>query len=889
MTHLKVCQRSYIVTHENPIPENKDFRIRVVVLWSLFLHLAMGGSVPGTVPTVVEDEVSAVVPEFRLEPNELELIRRAQPFTPFDKVGRRFAIIGFEGGTFEVWGYPLKILRSCEFSFLLGNSTEKIKGKEIARWISVKPEATTISFTHQDFVVRAIFIAPVEEPGAIILLDVNTTKPVSVVVSFLPVMQPMWPAGIGGQYSYWDHNLKAYVISESTHRNVGYIGSPAASGISYTPAHMLSDVPMEFRIDIRPEEVDGMYVPVVLAGGHGKPEEYRNTYLRLARDPESYYRANLEHYGALRRNTLQVKTPVEKVNLAFEWAKVSYDNLVVTNPALGTGLVAGLANSGTSGRPGFGWYFGGDAFINSLSLDSYGAYPTVRDALMFTQKWQRDDGKMAHELSQSAGVYIDWFGEYHYGYIHGDTTPWYLVAAGDYYRWTGDLEFVQKSWPSLKKAYEWCLSTDQNGDGLMDNNRAGLGALEFGPLTGILTDVYLAEVWVKAVGSMEILAAVVGDAVLASECRKQFEVASKALNRQFWDKKSGLLSYAFNMEGERVPELTPWSAPGMMWNLFDTEKSRATLTRINSAEVTTDWGIRCLSNKSDFFEPLNYNYGAVWPFITSFVSTSQFRHHFAEAGLASLMSTVWHTFDNSLGSVTELFSGAINVWPAEGVHHQGFASAGAVLPLVRGLLGLEVNAPEKTIVFAPHLPADWKELHVSNIKVGSTVVNLEYTRSHGAINLSSEISEAGTVSLTFSPAFQTGNVKQVLVNGKEASFDIEETRHDFHVTVTAEISNTVDIHIEYEPSFEIVFPVFETRTGDPNAGLKVIEQKRGKRGLEFVLEGLSGGTYLLKAVNPESIKNVNGAELRGGTIELLFPELQTGEFVRQTLVIEGKR
>jgi len=41
----------------------------------------------------------------------------------------------------------------------------------------------------------------------------------------------------------------------------------------------------------------------------------------------------------------------------------------VDNPLLGKGMVAGLGASGSSGRPGFGWFFGGDGeiLISTLS------------------------------------------------------------------------------------------------------------------------------------------------------------------------------------------------------------------------------------------------------------------------------------------------------------------------------------------------------------------------------------------------------------------------------------------------------------------------------------------------------------------------------------------
>ncbi|MBU4444399.1 hypothetical protein KJ656_04865, partial [bacterium] len=251
-----------------------------------------------------------LIPTFKLEANDLELHRLAQPSTPFNKAGRKFAILGFESGSFEAWAYPLKLIRNFEFSFLVGSSTRPIHGKDIVRYISVTPEATILTYTYQSFTVRAIYITPFDEPGAIILLDVDSTEPLTIICGFLPILQPMWPAGIGGQYAYWDNNLKAYIISEPTDNNHGFVGSPAASGISYTPAHMLSDAPNEFKIDLKnPETVIDKYILIIIAGGKGKRDNVMEIYQRLSRDPETYYNRTAEHYHNLRLRTLQIETP----------------------------------------------------------------------------------------------------------------------------------------------------------------------------------------------------------------------------------------------------------------------------------------------------------------------------------------------------------------------------------------------------------------------------------------------------------------------------------------------------------------------------------------------------------------------------------------------------
>jgi glycogen debranching enzyme len=75
---------------------------------------------------------------------------------------------------------------------------------------------------------------------------------------------------------------------------------------------------------------------------------------------------------------------------------------LVTNPFLGTGLIAGYRTSGTGTRPGFAWFFGRDSLWTSLALNSEGDFAGTRTALAFLMKYQRADGKVEHEISQSA-------------------------------------------------------------------------------------------------------------------------------------------------------------------------------------------------------------------------------------------------------------------------------------------------------------------------------------------------------------------------------------------------------------------------------------------------------------------------------------------------------
>ncbi len=855
--------------------------IRWCIVWSGLFHLLI------FVAWSSAQEYS--IPKFEIERNDLNLARIAQPNTYFDKAGRRIALVGLESGSFEAWTYPLKLFRNFEFSFLLGKSTRPIPARDIVRFIEVTPAATTLTFTYQSFTIKAVYIAAIEEPGAVILLDVDASERVTVVAGFLPVLQPMWPAGIGGQYAHWDDTLKAYIISEPTRKNHAYVGSPAARGISYTPAHMLSDTPNEFTIVIDdPEKVRGRFIPIVLAGGKGKREDIRKAYEKLAEDPRAVYVSANEYYHNLRKSTLRVKTPVPRLDLALEWAKFSLDNLRVDNPDLGCGLVAGLGHSGTGGRPGFGWFFGTDAYLNSLSLSSYGAHEVAREALDFTQKWQREDGKMAHELSQAAG-YIDWFKDYPYGYIHGDTTPYYIIAFHDYFRWSGDREFLQRSWPSLRRAYDWCRKTDSDGDGLMDNSKAGLGALEFGSLTGIQTDIYLAAVWIRTTETMSELAQVMNDKERAARAAADQAKALAAFEDRFWDDADGHYSYAFNAKGEQVRELTPWCAVPLMWGIGGRDGASRTLESLSAPDMTTDWGVRILTRKSPLYEPLNYNYGAVWPFLTGYFANALYQHGYALQGYRLLAANAEHLFDNALGCATELFSGAQYIWPQEAVAHQGFSSGGFVLPFVKGMLGLGGDAALKEAVFAPCFPADWPEVTVENFRLGRETFDLRFRREKRGVKLEVKGRPESGFQMVFAPTFGPGTkITAARVNGEPVDFKMTVSPPLSRPELSFGLSGRATVEIDFEPTVEILPPAAESRVGDGDKGLKIVRVGRELDELKILVEGLTGQTYLLGLTGAELIQEIRGAGLSGNTLKLHFPPEEEPRFLRQVVIIRLK-
>ena len=878
---------------------------------------------------LAQDKKNAVnlIPWFPLEQNDLELARPAEPLQYFDKVGMRAALMGLEGGSFEAWVWPWKPLRNFELSFLTGKSTQPVLARDIVRTIAVTPEQTTITYTDEAFSVKETILVPRAEPGMILLLDVHTTVPLTIVSSFLPVMQPMWPAGLGGQFSYWDDDARAYVISEGQWRAIFLCGSPAGEQMAAPPAHMFSENPLQFRIDVKPGESDGQYIPIVIAGAvpdrqssRMSMDSVKATYGRLWKHADEYYRQNVGYYRDLRASTLSVITPRRDLNLAYEWGKVALDNLMVVNPRLGEGLVAGYGLSGGGERPGFAWFFGGDAFVNSLAFTSFGAFRTTRDALAFTQKWQRqedypvrrksprdvneDVGKMSHELSQSEGL-CDWWNDYHYGYNHAETTSWYIVSLGDYVRRSGDVQFLRESWKSVKQAYEWDLRKDSDHDGLMDLKGAGLGVLEFGKLVGIYADAYTCGLWLQAIKEVEAMSALMADEPMRLKAEAQYRKALPEFERKFWGEDVGFYSYGATEKGEQVKEKTPWPVIAMTFGLVDEARTVRTLAALGGADMLTDWGVRSLASSSSLFDPVSYNYGAVWPFISCYFTTAQYRHHFSTAAYQTLSATVNHAFDYALGSVPEVFSGEMNTKLGEGYHHQGFSSSGYVVPLVRGLIGLDVDALRNTVTLNPHLPADWREVSLRHVAVGGRVYDFEIFQSDSVVRLDVKGGEPSAVTVLFNPTLPVGYRKtSAVTNGKnvelytppenvppQAGVYTEQT--DALVGVRQDLRSGDVLAIRVRPAPALLLPEVRPAPGAMNTMLKVLGQeytspKEGGGTLKVTVEGLHGMAYRLRMLHPERISSVDGGVLVADTCTISFDGKAQQGFTRRDVVFNLK-
>ena len=822
------------------------------------------------------------IPRFDLGPAPLLLRGDARPNEYVASPGRRAIAMGTEDGRFELWSWPLKWLHDLELSFRVPKYTEPIPGRDVARAVTVRPEGVTIEYAYETFTVRQTVFAALDAPAVLMLLEVDAIRPMEIVATFRPDIHYAWPASLGGQYIAWSPPAKAFVFSESRRKVNAFLGSPAITRASDVPAHMLAAAPPQFTIAVGNEKeryteprlgeppggnvnVHQAYIPIVMAGGEMPRDSARALYERLLRPgaARAEWQKRVAHAEAIRTGTMRLWTPSPLLNSAFEWAKVNLDEAMVCNPDLGCGLVAGYGLSGAaSDRPGFGWFFGGDAAINSFGMSAVGQHDLLKDgAFRFFAKYQRADGKITHEISQGAGQ-IDWFGAYPYAFYHGDTTPFWMLAFGEYWKQTADTALVRELWPNLRKAYAWSKAADSDGDGLMENTIAGAGALEVGDLqAGIVSDVYLSGVWVAALERLARMAEAMGEPALATEARGIRRRALTTLEQKLW--LPGPRQYAFAiLEGGRVNEnLTAWPATAMSFDVFDATRGAEMATRLAGAEIMTDWGARPLSAKSPLFDPLHYNNGAVWPFVTGWVALAQYRYHNAHAGRFALEAIARTGFDAALGRNPEVISGRLYKPLDTAVPHQFFATSMVITPLVRGLLGLDVDAPAGKVTIAPRLPADWDSVRVDNLAAGSD--RLSFTLRRSGRSLLAEVWRTGgdasrPLDVTFAPAIPLGATDvATMVPGTPA---VARLPGAVVVASTARLRERLRMGVSWSGGWELAPPPASLRIGDRSTALRVVSERMDGGRYRVTLQGRAGMTYALRVRGPGASVKVTAIE-----------------------------
>jgi non-lysosomal glucosylceramidase len=168
-------------------------------------------------------------------------------------------------------------------------------------------------------------------------------------------------------------------------------------------------------------------------------------------------------------------------------------------------------------------YYGSSSIISlfpELQLSSMRAHKGIQQA----------NGDIAHGLAYD----LDYTQNATWGVTHRvDLAGNYIQVVIRDFMWTGDREFINEMWPSLKKAFGFAIKRwDSNGDGMPDMNGI-MSSYDNFPMYGLAS--YIHSQWLNTAKGMYEVAKILNDKEMEQKAETIYKKATVLMEQHLWN------------------------------------------------------------------------------------------------------------------------------------------------------------------------------------------------------------------------------------------------------------------------------------------------------------------------------------------------------------------
>ncbi|MBI1241212.1 amylo-alpha-1,6-glucosidase [Umezakia ovalisporum] len=410
----------------------------------------------------------------------------------------------------------------------------------------------------------------------------------------------------------------------------------------------------------------------------------------------------------------------------------------------------------SAGVPWFSALFGRDSLITAsqtLMLNPQIAKETLVILASYQgtteDEWREEEpGKILHEIRCGEMARCQEIPHTpYYGTV--DATPLWLMLYAEYYSWTHDQETIDKLWPNALAAMEWIDGHLQHNRYLTYYRKSKLGLLNQGwkdsndcivdhkgelakgpiALSEVQAYVYAAKIHLAKIAKIK-------DRLdLAERWLDEARQLKVYFNQDFWIKDQDFCALALDGDGNQVDSIT--SNPGHCLNLgiFTPEKAHSVAERFRGPDMFNGWGIRTLSSLSPAYNPMGYHIGSVWPHDNSLIAMGLRSLGLIDQALEVFQGLFDMTSQQPYQRPPELFCGYERNGDHSPVRYpvactpQAWAT-GSIFQLLQMVVNLVPDAQNNCLrIIDPTLPESINRLSLHNLRVGPTILDLEFERS----------------------------------------------------------------------------------------------------------------------------------------------------------------
>ena len=476
-----------------------------------------------------------------------------------------------------------------------------------------------------------------------------------------------------------------------------------------------------------------------------------------------------EDFQVARARSTAIETTSESLQ---SWIDRSFSDLQMLLTRKPTGVYP------YAGTPWFSAAFGRDGVITALQtlwIDpsiARGtlAYLAANQAQSVAPEQDAEPGKILHEARRGEMASL---GEIPFGQYYGsvDSTPLFVVLAGEYAKATGDYEFVESIWENVEAALRWIDEHgDADGDGFVEYARKSSNGLSSQgwkdsfdsifhadgsaaeppvALCEVQGYVYLAKL------NASYLAERGGRPEIAARLADEASRLKRAFNADFWCPDIG--AYALALDGDKRKCCVRASNMGhaLFCGIVDDERAADVARAMMGPASFSGWGVRTLFEGEARYNPMSYHNGSVWPHDTSIFAMGLARYGFREEACALFSGMMAAARGLELERLPELFCGfARPEGGAPVLYPQSCApqawAAGAAFMMLQACLGLRMDFDTKQIIFdRPRLPDGVASLRLTGLRLGDCgSVDVELERAGDGIGVRA-LRKSGSAQVAF--------------------------------------------------------------------------------------------------------------------------------------------
>lgn len=734
--------------------------------------------------------------------------KKAYLNSPYVTAGNRVYMVGHQDGTFPeigwhikgemggIWNHPIKLMDGFQVDLYWGDDAHALdsahafvnypfankhmysvpnKGIEVDRWQFVPDDKEGISI---QFVVKNTSDQPQD-------LKFKFTGSTDLSPTWLgertQMVDGLDKANYDSNLDVWiaqDENNPWNVVFGADKKSVGhkaenytYAGKGKAASLTY------------------PASIPGhgeWIITFTVAGSYKSKEAAIENYRDIKGNPQEDLAKKKERYLQLANNS-KLTIPDKNVQQTFEWLKYNSDWLVRTVPEIGTGITAGI--------PDYPWWFGVDSEYALKGYMAIGQSDVVEKTIKLLDSMStvvNANGRIIHEMSTNGAVFNK-------GNIN--ETPQFTSLIWETYLWNGNIEFLKKYFPTIKKGLKWLMEENDANKNLFPD---GFGMMEIHGMDSEMIDV--AVYTQRAFEDASKIALELGDEPLAQSYEKLASTLKDKINKEFWSETFnsyadfiGTDQQALRLIDDAIVRADTLNKP---WAVQELKKTRESILKHPSKTprpfvLHHNWVVNtpmemkiadqhkanaALKTAEKYVNPFGV-------FVTgidrdesagsdegSFKGSKVFTYTGAvmtlPTGVQAIAENNYGRPDKALNYLKRMsrsFSYALpgsmyEVSPDYGMIAQAWNIYGFAIPIVQQFFGIQPFAAQKKVTIELQMPEAWEEASLEDVIIADNKISVFYKKSNGQMSLNVlQQNENWTVDIIF--PVRRGNKQYKILEG----------------------------------------------------------------------------------------------------------------------------